>query len=71
MCDGRLIAEKQSPAKTSPKKLKVETYKLTTEQKALIKEDELNKKLWDEAMQSLSQGPVCSAYTRCTRDAEV
>ncbi|XP_023662314.1 E3 ubiquitin-protein ligase UHRF1 isoform X2 [Paramormyrops kingsleyae] len=50
-------AEKQSPAKSSPKKLKVETYKLTAEQKALIKGDELNKKLWDEAMQSLSQGP--------------
>uniref|UniRef100_A0A8C9S0N5 E3 ubiquitin-protein ligase UHRF n=1 Tax=Scleropages formosus TaxID=113540 RepID=A0A8C9S0N5_SCLFO len=49
--------QKKSPAKSSPKKMKVETYKLTPEQKALIKEDELNKKLWDEAMESLSQGP--------------
>ncbi|XP_036410490.1 E3 ubiquitin-protein ligase UHRF1-like [Megalops cyprinoides] len=48
---------KNSPAKNTPKKLKVETYKLTPEQKALIKEDELNKKLWDEALESLQQGP--------------
>ncbi|KAG5847197.1 hypothetical protein ANANG_G00123460 [Anguilla anguilla] len=48
---------KKSPAKNTPKKSKVETYKLTAEQKALIKEDELNKKLWDEAMESLKQGP--------------
>lgn len=49
--------EKESPAKKTPKKMKVEAYKLTKEQKALIKEDELNKKLWDEAMASLSLGP--------------
>ncbi|XP_015221250.2 E3 ubiquitin-protein ligase UHRF1 isoform X2 [Lepisosteus oculatus] len=49
--------EKSSPAKHSPKKMKVEPYKLTKEQKALIKEDELNKKLWDEAMGSLKEGP--------------
>uniref|UniRef100_A0AAX7TNR3 E3 ubiquitin-protein ligase UHRF n=1 Tax=Astatotilapia calliptera TaxID=8154 RepID=A0AAX7TNR3_ASTCA len=44
------------PAKT-PKKVKVEMYKLSQEQKALIKNDKLNKKLWDEAMESLSLGP--------------
>lgn len=33
-------------------------YKLTKEQKALIKNDEANKKVWDEAMESLSLGPV-------------
>ncbi|XP_017576228.1 E3 ubiquitin-protein ligase UHRF1 isoform X1 [Pygocentrus nattereri] len=49
--------EKRSPSKNTPKKIKVEAYKLTKEQKALIKEDELNKKLWDEAMASLSLGP--------------
>lgn len=48
---------KTSPAKT-PKKVKVEDYKLTREQKALIKNDEANKKVWEEAMQSLSLGPV-------------
>lgn len=47
---------KTSPAKT-PKKIKVEVYKLTKEQKALIKNDEANKKVWDEAMESLSLGP--------------
>uniref|UniRef100_A0A8C6T2D2 E3 ubiquitin-protein ligase UHRF n=1 Tax=Neogobius melanostomus TaxID=47308 RepID=A0A8C6T2D2_9GOBI len=46
----------QGSAKT-PKKTKVEAYKLTKEQKALIKSDEQNKKLWDEAMESLSLGP--------------
>ncbi|KAL2090228.1 hypothetical protein ACEWY4_014916 [Coilia grayii] len=49
--------EKASPAKSPPKKMKVEAFKLSREQKALIKEDELNKKLWDEAMQSLNLGP--------------
>ncbi|XP_071767852.1 E3 ubiquitin-protein ligase UHRF1 [Centroberyx gerrardi] len=48
---------KSSPAKATPKKMKVEVYKLTQEQKALIKGDEPNKKLWDEAKQSLSLGP--------------
>lgn len=47
---------KNSPTKT-PKKTKVEAYKLTQEQKALIKNDKCNKKLWDEAMASLSLGP--------------
>ncbi|CAJ1060810.1 hypothetical protein L3Q82_025664 [Xyrichtys novacula] len=47
---------KISPAKT-PKKVKVEEYKLTREQKVLIKNDEQNKKLWDEAKESLSLGP--------------
>lgn len=54
--------EKTSPSKSTPKKVKVEAYKLTKEQKALIKEDELNKKLWDEAMESLSLGPVCTTF---------
>lgn len=48
---------KTSPAKL-PKKIKVEQYKLTREQKALIKKDEANKKVWGEAMESLSLGPV-------------
>lgn len=48
---------KTSPAKT-PKKVKVEVYKLTQEQKALIRGDKPNKKLWDEAMGSLTLGPV-------------
>uniref|UniRef100_A0A8C5DCE1 E3 ubiquitin-protein ligase UHRF n=1 Tax=Gouania willdenowi TaxID=441366 RepID=A0A8C5DCE1_GOUWI len=48
---------KSSPSKT-PKKIKVEVYKLSREQKGLIKDDETNKKLWDEAMESLSLGPV-------------
>uniref|UniRef100_A0A8C4IPX3 E3 ubiquitin-protein ligase UHRF n=1 Tax=Dicentrarchus labrax TaxID=13489 RepID=A0A8C4IPX3_DICLA len=39
------------------KKVKVEVYKLTKEQKSLIKNDEQNKKVWDEAMGSLSLGP--------------
>uniref|UniRef100_A0A665VPR4 E3 ubiquitin-protein ligase UHRF n=1 Tax=Echeneis naucrates TaxID=173247 RepID=A0A665VPR4_ECHNA len=47
---------KTSPAK-APKKIKVEVYKLSLEQKSLIKNDKPNKKLWDEAMESLSLGP--------------
>uniref|UniRef100_A0A8C5DBE0 E3 ubiquitin-protein ligase UHRF n=1 Tax=Gouania willdenowi TaxID=441366 RepID=A0A8C5DBE0_GOUWI len=43
--------------RVTPKKIKVEVYKLSREQKGLIKDDETNKKLWDEAMESLSLGP--------------
>uniref|UniRef100_A0AAQ4RXE9 E3 ubiquitin-protein ligase UHRF n=1 Tax=Gasterosteus aculeatus aculeatus TaxID=481459 RepID=A0AAQ4RXE9_GASAC len=38
-------------------KVKLEVYKLTQEQKSLIKNDKQNKKVWDEAMESLSLGP--------------
>uniref|UniRef100_A0AAY4BDI0 E3 ubiquitin-protein ligase UHRF n=1 Tax=Denticeps clupeoides TaxID=299321 RepID=A0AAY4BDI0_9TELE len=48
---------KSLPAKNTPKKMKVEVYKLTRDQKALIKEDEANKKLWDDAMESMKLGP--------------
>uniref|UniRef100_A0A7N6BD34 E3 ubiquitin-protein ligase UHRF n=1 Tax=Anabas testudineus TaxID=64144 RepID=A0A7N6BD34_ANATE len=41
----------------TPKKIKVEMYKLSQEQKTLVKNDKQNKKLWDEAMGSLSLGP--------------
>uniref|UniRef100_A0A3P9A3B0 E3 ubiquitin-protein ligase UHRF n=1 Tax=Esox lucius TaxID=8010 RepID=A0A3P9A3B0_ESOLU len=53
--------ENTSPLKGTPKKMKVEAYKLTREQKAWIKEDEPNRKLWDEAMESLALGPVRKA----------
>ncbi|XP_032821928.1 E3 ubiquitin-protein ligase UHRF1 isoform X1 [Petromyzon marinus] len=42
--------------KVTPKKAKVEAYKLSSEQRKLIKEDSQNKKMWDEAMESLSEG---------------
>ncbi|ETE68150.1 E3 ubiquitin-protein ligase UHRF2, partial [Ophiophagus hannah] len=45
-----------SPA-TTPKKTKVEVYKLTPQQKALIKDDEANTKLWNEALEALKEGP--------------
>ncbi|XP_070787994.1 E3 ubiquitin-protein ligase UHRF1 [Pituophis catenifer annectens] len=45
-----------SPA-TTPKKTKVEVYKLTPQQKALIKDDEANTKLWNEALDALKEGP--------------
>ncbi|XP_053319571.1 E3 ubiquitin-protein ligase UHRF1 [Spea bombifrons] len=41
----------------TPKKVKVELYKLTQEQKALIKEDTLNAKLWNDVMPFLKEGP--------------
>uniref|UniRef100_A0A673WU46 E3 ubiquitin-protein ligase UHRF n=1 Tax=Salmo trutta TaxID=8032 RepID=A0A673WU46_SALTR len=51
------LFEKSSPAKGTPKKMKLEAYKLTKEQKAWIKDDEHNRKVWDEAMESLALGP--------------
>uniref|UniRef100_A0A8C7V650 E3 ubiquitin-protein ligase UHRF n=1 Tax=Oncorhynchus mykiss TaxID=8022 RepID=A0A8C7V650_ONCMY len=50
-------ARKLSPTKGTPKKMKVEAYKLTKEQKAWVKGDESNSKLWGEAMESLALGP--------------
>lgn len=48
---------------TSPtgtlKKTKVEPYKLTSQQKSLIKSDEANEKLWNEVLEALKDGPVC------------
>ncbi|GCB69093.1 E3 ubiquitin-protein ligase UHRF1 isoform X1 [Scyliorhinus torazame] len=43
--------------KGTPKKPKVEAFKLTAEQKKLIKDDDVNKKVWDEALMSLKDGP--------------
>ncbi|NWH38803.1 UHRF1 ligase, partial [Chloropsis hardwickii] len=45
-----------SPAGT-PKKTKVEPYKLTSQQKSLIKSDEANEKLWNEVLEALKEGP--------------
>lgn len=49
--------EVSASPKGTPKKTKVESYKLTADQKALIKEDQSNEKLWSEAMESLKGGP--------------
>ncbi|XP_026720893.1 E3 ubiquitin-protein ligase UHRF1 [Athene cunicularia] len=45
-----------SPTET-PKKTKVEPYKLTSQQKSLIKRDEANEKLWNEVLEALKDGP--------------
>ncbi|XP_051893645.1 E3 ubiquitin-protein ligase UHRF1 [Pristis pectinata] len=50
------VSSTPSP-KGTPKKPKVEAFKLTAEQKKLIKDDEVNKKVWDEALLSLKDGP--------------
>ncbi|KAM5157640.1 E3 ubiquitin-protein ligase UHRF1 [Mantella aurantiaca] len=50
-------AEALVPSPGTPKKTKVELYKLTAEQKSLIKKDELNGKLWNEVMSFLKEGP--------------
>ncbi|XP_050177079.1 E3 ubiquitin-protein ligase UHRF1 [Myiozetetes cayanensis] len=41
----------------TPKKTKVEPYKLTAQQKSLIKRDEANEKLWNEVLEALKDGP--------------
>lgn len=46
----------------SPKKTKVEPYKLTSQQKSLIKSDEANEKLWNEVLEALKDGPVPWAF---------
>ncbi|XP_061211836.1 E3 ubiquitin-protein ligase UHRF1 [Neopsephotus bourkii] len=41
----------------TPKKTKVEPYKLTAQQKSLIKNDEANEKLWNGVLEALKDGP--------------
>lgn len=50
-----------SPASEPPsKRPKVEeAFVLSEQQRQLIGEDAANKKLWDEALGHLSEGPVC------------
>ena len=49
-----------SPALEPPsKRVKIEeTFQLSEQQQQLIQEDTANKKLWDEAMEHLKEGPV-------------
>uniref|UniRef100_A0A8C9T5H1 E3 ubiquitin-protein ligase UHRF n=1 Tax=Scleropages formosus TaxID=113540 RepID=A0A8C9T5H1_SCLFO len=48
------VAQEEPPAKRSKA---VEPFQLSEQQRALIREDELNKKLWEEAMSYLVEGP--------------
>ncbi|XP_018413106.1 PREDICTED: E3 ubiquitin-protein ligase UHRF1-like isoform X2 [Nanorana parkeri] len=49
--------ENDEDSEATSKKTKVEKYKLTSEQKALIEKDESNAKLWNEVMTFLKDGP--------------
>uniref|UniRef100_A0A3P9MIQ7 E3 ubiquitin-protein ligase UHRF n=1 Tax=Oryzias latipes TaxID=8090 RepID=A0A3P9MIQ7_ORYLA len=50
----KLSAEAEPPSK----RVKIEeTFQLTEQQQQLIREDTANKKLWDEAMENLKEGP--------------
>lgn len=54
-------AESSSPAVAEPpsKRVKIEeAFQLSDQQQQLIREDTANKKLWDEAMGNLKEGPV-------------
>ncbi|XP_037340963.2 E3 ubiquitin-protein ligase UHRF2-like isoform X1 [Pungitius pungitius] len=51
-------AESSPAAEPPPKKVKTEeTFQLSEQQQQLIREDTANKKLWDEAMGYLKEGP--------------
>lgn len=60
MCLPRVSSAESSPAAEPPsKKVKMEeTFQLSEQQQQLIREDTANKKLWDEAMGYLKEGPV-------------
>lgn len=49
-----------SPVVEPPsKRMKIEeAFQLSEQQHQLIREDTANKKLWDEAMENLKEGPV-------------
>uniref|UniRef100_A0A3B3V608 E3 ubiquitin-protein ligase UHRF n=1 Tax=Poecilia latipinna TaxID=48699 RepID=A0A3B3V608_9TELE len=55
-----LILKKPSPETEPPppKRVKIEeTFQLTEQQQQLIQDDAANKKLWDEAMEHIKEGP--------------
>uniref|UniRef100_A0AAQ5X3H6 E3 ubiquitin-protein ligase UHRF n=1 Tax=Amphiprion ocellaris TaxID=80972 RepID=A0AAQ5X3H6_AMPOC len=48
----------EAPQKPPSKRVKIEeTFQLSEQQQQLIREDTANKKLWDEAMENLKEGP--------------
>ncbi|XP_047228432.1 E3 ubiquitin-protein ligase UHRF2-like [Girardinichthys multiradiatus] len=50
--------ELQPETEPPPKRVKIEeTFQLTEQQQQLIQDDTANKKLWDEAMEHLKEGP--------------
>lgn len=51
-------SESSPPAEPPSKRVKIEeTFHLSEQQQQLIREDTANKKLWDEAMENLKEGP--------------
>lgn len=51
-------SESSPPAEPPSKRMKIEeTFHLSEQQQQLIREDTANKKLWDEAMENLKEGP--------------
>lgn len=53
------LAESSPAAEPPSKRVKIEeTFQLSEQQQHLIGEDTANKKLWDEAMEHLKEGPV-------------
>ena len=64
LCFGLLCILDMCVEKASqPQKEKeVEAFQLSEEQQNLIREDQPNKKSWDEAMDFLLEGPVCTPF---------
>lgn len=57
----RFLSPPEPPPVVEPpaKKVKIEeSFELSEPQQQLIREDTANKKLWDEALDSLKEGPV-------------
>lgn len=56
-----MLKEESPPVSVEPpsKRVKIEeAFQLSEQQQRLIREDTANKKLWDEAMGNLKEGPV-------------
>lgn len=52
------VPESSPVAEPPSKRVKIEeTFQLSEQQQQLIREDTANKKLWDEAMENLKEGP--------------
>ncbi|XP_038589529.1 E3 ubiquitin-protein ligase UHRF2-like isoform X2 [Micropterus salmoides] len=63
-------SESSPPAEPPSKRMKIEeTFHLSEQQQQLIREDTANKKLWDEAMENLKEGPEEKGLWRNIRNA--
>lgn len=63
------VSEMESTEPRAKRQKMEESFQLTEQQQSLIKEDQPNRKNWDEAMGHLKEGPVRKGHNATCHDA--